>query len=57
MEVPETASPSVRNTWYTHLEATFDLPGIAGGKQKNTIVTTAKMAAKALTNAIREMSE
>jgi hypothetical protein len=34
----------------------LDLPGIAGGKQKNTMVTMAKMAAKALTNAKRSAS-
>jgi len=33
------------------------VPGIAGGKQKNTMVTMAKMAAKVLTNAVGSARE
>ena len=35
----------------------LDVPGMAGGKQKNTMVTMAKMAAKVLTNAVGSANE
>jgi hypothetical protein len=50
MDVPETVDTSVRNTW-EYTSKILDVPGMAGGKQKKTMVTMAKMAAKALTNA------